>query len=58
MPVRDRLFLVMVALLPLHTVYLSAWVSWKPYLVILGLLGFWDLLDGLRLRVWPWHPRV
>ena len=58
MLLRQRLFLVMVALLPLHTVFLSAWISWKPYLVIVGVLGGWDLVEGLRHRAWPWHPRV
>ena len=55
---RQRLFLGMVALLPLHTVYLSAWISWKPYLILLAVLAIWDLIDGLRERAWPWHPRV
>ena len=58
MALRERLFLVMVALLPLHTVYLNAWVSWKPYLIIVGVLGAWDLIDGFRCRVWPWHTRA
>ncbi len=48
----------MVAVLPLHTVYLSAWISWKPYLVVVGSLAIWDLIDGIRLRVFPWHRRV
>ena len=55
---RQRLFLGMVALLPLHTVYLSAWISWKPYLILLAVLAIWDLVDGLRERAWPWHRRV
>ena len=58
MALRERLFLVMVALLPLHTVYLNAWVSWKPYLIIVGVLGAWDLIAGLRSRVWPWRSRA
>lgn len=48
----------MVALLPLHTVYLSAWISWKPFLILLGVLAIWDLIDGLREPTWPWHRRV
>ncbi|MGQ0849207.1 MAG: O-antigen ligase family protein [Actinomycetota bacterium] len=58
MKLRDRLFLVMVAVLPLHTVYLSAWVSWKPYLVLVAVLAAADVLEGLRQRRWPWHPRL
>jgi O-antigen ligase len=45
----------MVAVLPLHTVYLSAWISWKPFLVLTAVLAVWDLVDGLRNRSWPWH---
>ncbi|MCA1734754.1 MAG: hypothetical protein LC739_01145 [Actinobacteria bacterium] len=55
---RQRLFLAMVAVLPLHTVYLSAWISWKPFMVLLGVLAGWDLIEGLRQRTWLWHPRV
>ena len=55
---RERLFLGMVALLPLHTVYLSAWISWKPFLILLAVLAIWDLIDGLRERAWPWQGRV
>lgn len=58
MRLRERVFLVMVGVLPLHTVFLSAWISWKPYLVILGALGIWDLVDGLRFRTWPWHRQA
>jgi len=55
---RERLFLVMVGVLPLHTVFLSAWISWKPFLVIVGVLGVWDLVDGIRFRTWPWHRQA
>ena len=55
---RERLFLVMVGLLPMHTVYLSAWISWKPFLILLGVLAAWDLVEGVRLRTWPWHGKV
>jgi hypothetical protein len=48
-------FLVLVGLLPLHTVFLSAWISWKPYLVVVAVLVVWDLADGVRSRRWPWH---
>jgi O-antigen ligase len=55
---RQRLFLGLVAVLPLHTVYLSAWISWKPFLVLLAVLAVWDLVEGIRERAWPWHSRV
>lgn len=55
---RQRLFLAMVVVLPLHTVYLSAWISWKPFMVLLGVLAGWDLIEGLLHWRWPWHPRV
>lgn len=55
---RQRLFLAMVAVLPLHTVYLSAWISWKPFMVLLAVLALWDLSDGVRSRQWPWHQKV
>ena len=58
MSLRERLFLVMVAVLPLHTVFLSAWISWKPYLVLVGVLAIWDLIEGVRVRAFPWHRRV
>jgi hypothetical protein len=52
---RQVAFLILVGLLPLHTVFLSAWISWKPYLVAVSVLAVWDLVDGLRTRTWPWH---
>ena len=55
---RDRLFLAFVAVLPLHTVFFSAWISWKPFLVILVLLAGMDVVDGLRERRFPWNRRV
>ncbi len=55
---RQTLFLVLVGLLPLHTVFLSAWISWKPYLVVVAALALWDLIDGVRSRRWPWHPTL
>jgi hypothetical protein len=48
----------MVGVLPLHTLFLSAWISWKPYLVLVGVLGIWDLVDGIRFRTWPWHRQA
>jgi hypothetical protein len=55
---RRRLFLVMVAVLPLHTVFLSAWISWKPFLVVLIVLALMDLVEGIRNRSWPWNGPV
>ena len=48
----------MVALLPLHTVFLSAWISWKPFLVLLGVLALWDLFDMVRARRWLYRRGV
>lgn len=45
----------MVALLPLHTFFLAAWISWKPYLVVVVILVAWQTLEGLRRGSWPWH---
>ena len=48
----------MVAVLPLHTVFLSAWISWKPFLIVLiGLIVF-DLADAVRDRVWPYDHKL
>jgi len=48
-------FLAMVALLPLHTFFVAAWISWKPYLVLVAGLAAWHAADGWRQRSWPWH---
>jgi hypothetical protein len=45
----------MVAVLPVHTVFLSAWISWKPFLVLLVALIAADLAVAARERVWPYH---
>jgi hypothetical protein len=55
---RRRLFLVMVAVLPVHTIFLSAWISWKPFLVLLIVLAGLDLVEGVRDRTWPWSKPV
>jgi O-antigen ligase len=55
---RKRLFLAMVAVLPLHTVFLSAWISWKPYLVIVILIAVFDLTDWVRTGEYPWNPII
>ena len=48
----------MVAVLPLHTLFLEAWVSWKPFLIAVTVLAAGDLVDGIRARAWPWHRNV
>jgi O-antigen ligase len=53
----DLLFLAMVAVLPLHTVFLRVWISWKPFLVLLAILAGIDLREALTTRRWPWHQR-
>ena len=52
-----RLWLLaaLVFVLPLHTVFVDAWVAWKPFLILLIGLAVWDVVDGIRLRRWPWH---
>ncbi len=48
-------FLTMIVLLPLHTVAVDAWVSWRPFLLLLIVLALADAVAGWRARVWPWH---
>ena len=55
---RQRLFLAMVALLPLHTVFLSAWISWKPFLVLLAVLTLLDLAEMAAARRWLYRRGV
>lgn len=55
---RHRLFLAMVAVLPLHTVFFSAWISWKPFLVPLAVLALADLVDMVRARRWLYRRGV
>ncbi len=45
----------MVGLLPLHTVALHWWISWKPWLVLLCVVLGWQAAEGWRGRSWPWH---
>ena len=56
--VRRWLVVALVFLLPLHTVFVPAGISWKPYLVILITLVVWDAVDGIRGRRWPWDLRA
>ncbi len=56
--VRRWMVVALVFLLPLHTVFVPAGISWKPYLLILIGLVVWDAADGVRDRAWPWDPRA
>lgn len=53
---RSVLAIALIALLPLHTVFVQAAVAWKPYLVILVLVASIDVAEGIASRRWPWHP--
>jgi hypothetical protein len=55
---RQRLYLAMVVVLPLHTVFLSAWISWKPFLVILIVLVGTDFVEMVRDRRWIYRRWV
>jgi hypothetical protein len=55
---RRSLFLGLVAILPLHTVFLSAWISWKPFMLALMILVVIDLSEGIQTRRWPWNRAV
>ncbi len=48
----------MVALLPLHTVFLSAWISWKPFLILLVGVIVGDIAGAVRERAWPYHRNL
>ncbi len=52
------MFLALVAVLPLHTVFVSAWISWKPFLVLLIAIVSIDVFSGVRERTWPYHRGV
>ena len=56
--VRRWMVVALVFLLPLHTFFVPAGISVKPFLVILFTLMVWDALDGLRDRRWPWDVRA
>ena len=56
--VRRWLVVALVFLLPLHTVFVPAGISWKPYLLLLIVLVVWDAVDGFRERRWPWDVRA
>jgi hypothetical protein len=56
--VRRWMVVALVFLLPLHTVFVPAGISWKPFLLILFALIVWDASDGIRDRRWPWNARA
>ncbi len=49
------LFLALVALLPLHTLFLRAEIAWKPWLILLAAVAALDLWEERRL---PWPRRA
>lgn len=49
------LFLALVAVLPLHTVYLRFEVAWKPWLVLVAVVAGLDLWEE---RGYPWSRRA
>ena len=51
----DRLFLVLVALLPLHTVFIRVEVAWKPWIILLAVIA---ILDLWQERGFPWPRRA
>jgi O-Antigen ligase len=51
----DRLFLALVALLPLHTVFVRVEVAWKPWLILLVAVAVMDLWQERGL---PWPRRA
>jgi hypothetical protein len=55
---RQKLYLAMVAVIGLHTVFFSAWISWKPFLLLLVVLVVLDLVDMVRERRWLYRPWV
>lgn len=55
---RRWLLFALVFVLPLHTLFVRAWVAWKPFLLVLIALAAWDVLDGIRRRSWPWHRQA
>ena len=50
-----RLFVGLIALLPLHTVFIDAWVSWKPWLILVSVVA---LLDIVVHRGYPYNRAV
>lgn len=57
-PLRIWLLAALVFVLPLHTVFVPIGIAWKPFLLLLIVLGAWDAVDGFRRGRWPWNPVV
>lgn len=49
------LFLALVVLLPLHTLYIRAEIAWKPWLILLAAVAAIDLWEERRI---PWSRRA
>ena len=49
------LFLALVALLPLHTLFLRAEIAWKPWLILIAAVTILDLWEE---RQFPWPRRA
>jgi len=49
------LFLALVALLPLHTLFLRAEIAWKPWLILIAAVAILDLWEERRF---PWPRRA
>ena len=49
------LFLALVVLLPLHTVFVRAEIAWKPWLILLAIIAALDLWEERRF---PWPRRA
>jgi O-antigen ligase len=54
-PLSRRLFLALVALLPLHTVFVRVEIALKPWLVLVAAVAALDLSQERR---WPWSRKV
>jgi hypothetical protein len=54
-PITRRLFLALVALLPLHTVFLRVEVALKPWLILVAVVA---ALDIWQQRRFPWERRA
>jgi len=49
------LFLALVVVLPLHTVFIRAEIAWKPWLLLVALVAVLDLWEERRF---PWSTRA